>query len=170
MADEIQAMSAINEAMQSLKPDETKRILRWAVDKFGRGEVQVDPIKLGRDKGDHSGDDGKPATGQYERISDLMDAASPNTVVDHVLVASYWFQVLKGQESFTGQEVNSELKDLGHGSKNITDTYNSLITRKPPAARQIQKSGTTRQARKRYRLTEVGVRAVEKMLRGDKDD
>ena len=42
-----------------------------------------------------------------------MDAANPMTVVDHVLVGSYWFQVVKGQESFTGQEVNSELRTSG---------------------------------------------------------
>ena len=82
-------------------------------------------------------------------------------------MASYWFQVIKGQENFTSQEVNSELKDLGHGSKNITDSYTSLMDRKPPAVRQVQKAGSTRQARKRYRLTEVGIRSAERMLRGE---
>jgi hypothetical protein len=166
MAGEIDAMKAIDTAMESLEPDETKRVLRWAVDKFGASEVNLDvgpPRGLRRTPSDGQ----QPA---FERISDLMDAALPNSIVDHVLVASYWFQVIQGRENFTGQEVNSELKDLGHPASNITDSYTTLMKRKPPAVRQVQKTGSTRQARKLYRLTNEGVRAVERMLRGDHED
>jgi hypothetical protein len=100
----------------------------------------------------------------FERISDLVDAANPSSGLDYVLLGSYWFQEVQGGESFTGQQVNSALKDLGHGSANITTSYNSLKSRKPPLARQIQKSGTSKQARKQYRLTTEGIRAVERML------
>jgi hypothetical protein len=160
---EIDAMKVIDTAMGSLEPDETKRVLRWAVDKFGKNEVTIDPASTSQ-AGTAGGGAG------FERISDLMDAAQPQTIVDHVLVASYWFQVLQGRENFTGQEVNSELKDLGHHSANITDSYTTLIRRKPPAVRQVQKTGSSRQARKLYRLTNEGVRAVERMLKGANGD
>jgi hypothetical protein len=166
---EIEAMGAIDKAMGGLQADEQKRVLRWAIDKFGGGEVALSGEGGGGQRAPSSGtvsEDGRgPAA--YERISDLMDAAHPTTTVDHVLVASYWFQAIRGQENFTGQAVNSELKDLGQGSKNITDAYTSLMQRRPPAVRQVQKSGSTRQARKRYRLTEVGIRSVERMIRGE---
>lgn len=166
---EIEAMGAIDKAMRGLQADEQKRVLRWAIDKFGGGEVALPGEGRGGHGASSSGtgsEDGRvPAA--YERISDLMDDAHPTTTVDHVLVASYWFQVVRGQENFTGQAVNSELKDLGQGSKNITDAYTSLMQRRPPAVRQVQKSGSTRQARKRYRLTEVGIRSVERMIRGE---
>ena len=162
MASEIEVMGTIDKAMSGLSTDEAKRVLRWAVDKFGD-----DGIGLKDDGVDRRQDRVRET---YERISDLMDAASPATIVDHVLVASYWFQAIKGQENFTGQEVNSELKDLGHPSSNITDSYNTLISRKPPAVRQVQKTGASRQARKKYRLTEVGIREVERMLRGQPTD
>ncbi len=158
MAGEIDAMKAIDNALGSLDPDESKRVLRWAVDKFGQGALSVGPERPTR-----SG--GPPQA--FERISDLMDAALPQTVVDHVLVASYWFQAVQGRENFTGQEVNSELKDLGHPASNITDSYNTLIKRKPSAVRQVQKSGSSKQARKLYRLTNEGVRTVDRMLRGE---
>ena len=167
---EIEAMSAIDTAVGALEPDEQKRVLRWAVDKFGGGEVKLGTPGTGlgsAGSSNGSGESNGNGSGAYARIADLMDAASPDTIVDHVLVASYWFQVVKGQESFTGQEVNSELKDLGHGASNITDSYNSLINRRPPAVRQVQKTGTTKQARKRYRLTEVGIRAVNRMIGGE---
>jgi hypothetical protein len=170
MGDEIKAMGAINAAMEDLEPEETKRVLRWAADKYGGGEVGIQPGTGGEGRAEADSRERERGGAAYERISDLMDAASPISIVDHVLVGSYWFQVVNGQDGFTGQEVNAELKDLGHGSKNITDAYTSLMGRKPPAARQVQKSGTTRQARKKYRLTEVGVRAVERMLRGETEE
>src|SRR5581483_2897913 len=112
------------------------------------------------------GPEGETDSSEYGRISDLMDAATPQTTADHVLVASYWFQVIQGKEDFTSQEVNAELKDLGQASKNITDSFSTLMKRKPPAVRQVQKTGSTRQARKKYRLTEPGIRTVQRMLRG----
>ena len=102
----------------------------------------------------------------FDRISDLMDAANPASGVDYVLLGSYWFQVVQEAESFTGHQVNSALKDLGHGSSNITTAYNNLKSRKPPLARQIQKSGTSKQARKQYRLTAEGIKVVDRMLAG----
>ena len=168
---EIEAMSGIDQALGALAPDEQKRVLRWAIDKFGGGEVTL--AGAGRGSAGSSGatePNGNGGTGSFARIVDLMDAASPTSIVDHVLVASYWFQVVQGQETFTGQEVNSELKDLGHPSSNITDSYNSLIRRKPPSVRQVQKSGSSRQARKRYRLTEVGIRSVNRMISGESSE
>lgn len=161
MAGEIDAMKVIDSAMGSLDPEESKRVLRWAVDKFGQSAVTLEPERSAQRGAD-------PVA--FERISDLMDAALPRSIVDHVLVASYWFQVVQGRENFTGQEVNAALKDLGHPSANITDSYNSLIKRKPPAVRQVQKSGSSKQARKLYRLTNEGVREVARMLRDQHED
>jgi hypothetical protein len=166
MGDEIKAMSAINDAMEGLEEEEARRVLSWAVDKFGGGEP-VTRSALGNRAGAGNGQrhDANPAG--YQRISDLMDAASPDSIVEWVLVGTYWHQIVRGDESVTGQQVNTDLKDLGHGSKNITDSYNSLISRKPPLVRQVEKSGRSKQARKKYRLTNEGIRAVERMLSGE---
>jgi hypothetical protein len=162
---EIEAMSAIDEALAGIGEDQQKRVLRWAVDKFGGGTITVGDERRSVQTGNGGGDAG--GSGEYARISDLMDATSPTTIVDHVLVGSYWFQVVLGKDDFTGQEVNSELKDLGQASKNITESFTSLMKRKPPLARQVQKSGTSQQGRKKYRLTEPGIRAVQRMIRGE---
>lgn len=166
---EIEAMGAIDKALGALDAEEQKRVLRWATDKFGGGQVKLTASGTGRMSGADAGN-GRPVAGnatEYARISDLMDAANPATTVDHVLAASYWFQVVQGNDDFTSQEVNAELKDLGQASKNITDSFSTLMKRKPPAVRQVQKTGSTRQARKKYRLTEPGIRAVEAMIKSE---
>ncbi len=162
---EIEAMGSIDKALTALEPEEQKRVLRWAVDKFAAGASKVGDGASGSVT--NNATEGNEGSGEYSRISDLMDAAVPTTTADHVLVASYWFQIVQGQEDFTSQAVNGELKDLGQESKNITDSFNTLMKRKPPAVRQVQKTGSTRQARKKYRLTEPGIRTVQRMLRGE---
>jgi hypothetical protein len=169
---EIEAMGAIDKALGGLEPDEQKRVLRWAIDKFGGVEVALGTAGgEGRSvAGSGNGSEEVGGTTEYARIVDLMDAAAPTSTADHVLVASYWFQVVQGKDDFTSQEVNAELKDLGQASKNITDSFSTLMKRKPPAVRQVQKSGSTRQARKKYRVTEPGIRAVQEMLKGRPGD
>jgi hypothetical protein len=165
---EITAMGTIDKALGGLDEEAQKRVLRWAIDKFGGGEVKLGSGRRAAGSGNGSEDETNPS--EYARISDLMDVAGPTSTADHVLVASYWFQVIQGKDDFTSQEVNAELKDLGQASKNITDSFSTLMKRKPPAVRQVQKTGSTRQARKKYRLTEPGIRAVQKMLKGETSD
>ena len=83
-----------------------------------------------------------------------MDAASPATVVGQR--AGRLVLVPGGEGPGELHWPGGQLGAQGSRARrsNITDSYNSLIKRRPPAVRQVQKSGTTKQARKRYRLTE----------------
>lgn len=161
VGNEIAAMGQLDTALGELDDDERARVLAWAVSKFGGGTVKL-PTGLDARADDPLIHDASSKA--FERVSDLVDAANPSSGLDYVLLGSYWFQQIQGAESFTGQQVNTMLKDLGHGAANITSAYDSLKGRKPPLARQIQKKGTSKQARKQYRLTAEGVRAVERML------
>lgn len=163
-------MGQLDTALDGLDEDERARVLAWAVAKFGGGTVKLPTGGggSGGGGGDEGLDDATPK--KFERVSDLVDSANPSSGLDYVLLGSYWFQEVQGEESFTGQQVNSMLKDLGHGAANITSAYDSLKDRKPPLARQTQKRGTSKQARKQYRLTTEGVRAVERMLKRENGD
>lgn len=165
LASEIEAMSQIEKALAGLEPDEVQRVVVWMVDYANKrlGAEVARPSGTRRGPGGAARDGDQPSH-SYERIGDLIDAAEPSSGVEYALVATYWFQELQGNENVTGQQVNDQLKDLGHGIPNITDAFNSLQGRRPAFARQVEKSGTSRQARKRYRLTQAGVRRVEQML------
>jgi hypothetical protein len=55
---------------------------------------------------------------------------------------------------------------MGHGIGNITDAFNAAKEQKPALVMQTQKSGASKQARKRYKLTLMGIRRVESRLNG----
>lgn len=167
-------MATLDHALTGLSEDEVRRVLQWSLDKFG-GQLAVRPSTMAPSSDGaaptttpNAGvvDDAATVQHDYERLSDLWDAASPARPTDHVLVASYWFQVVQGQDHITGQQVNTELKNHGHGAANITEAFSALIRSNPALARQIEKSGRSKQARKKYRLTTAGVRRVEQMIAG----
>ena len=162
---EIAAMSVIAKALDGFTADEApirERILQWACSRYA-----VSPAKPGAEKG-------KQETGARTRdeqplgsesFPDLYHAADPQTDIDRALVAGYFLG--RGQErvEFTGMDANKELKNLGHPVGNITDALQALIDRRPALVMQTAKSGSSRQARKKYKLTQAGVTAVAEMAK-----
>jgi hypothetical protein len=74
-------------------------------------------------------------------------------------------QVCQNAETFDGFTANKELKQLGKGMANITIAIDALRNEKPDArALQVGKSGKSQQARKTYKLTVAGIKAVEAMI------
>ncbi len=95
---------------------------------------------------------------------DLFDKASPATNVDRALVAGYWQQCCMKQASWTGQQANNLLKDVGQPVANITTATNNAQKQRPALIRQISKTGKAQQGRKTYKLTTAGVARVRGML------
>lgn len=157
-------MGAVLNALDDLEPDVQTRVIGWAAQRYG---VKVSGSKraAGRVALGVEDDEEEGAQPQLKHFTDALDAApSATTEADRALVGGYWFQVIQGKETFTSFEVNNELKNAGHGSKNITDAFTTLQQRKPAHVRQVAKAGRTRQARKTYKLTVAGIRAVETMM------
>jgi hypothetical protein len=147
---EVDAMAVVTRTLGGLTPEAAGRVVSWAAARFGSARsATTDPSS---------------EAGAYSDIADVYHSADPKTQRDKVLVVGYWFQVLKGQTDLDAQQMNNELKQLGHGIGNVTMALEDLIEHKPQLAIQTKKAGTTRQARKRYRLTGEGIRTVKSML------
>lgn len=163
---EITAMAAIAAALGPFRDDEhaiVERILRWACDRYDVTDID-ERAGDGRQVG-NGGGDAQARADSNEHVADLVDKFAPTSAGERALVVGYWLQVSKQQREFTGYEVNACLKDLGHRVGNITDALASLTARTPSLVIQTRKHGTTRQARKKYKLTGEGVRAVQERLR-----
>lgn len=154
---ELTAMTALADALNGLEDDARARVLRWAADRFG--------VTLGKPaRGLNRDDTGEE--GEWEDLASLFIAANPSTDAEKVLVGGYWFQVVEGFSDLEGGTINTELKHLGHGVSNITRAFDDLKSRKPALAIQTQKSGKSKQARKKYKITNEGIKHVKKMLSG----
>ena len=158
MDPEIKAMADVTTALDGLEPDAMRRVLSWANQRF-----QVKPVytSLASEPTQTPAPDlSLPSYGEFH---ELFDAANPSTSVEKVLVTAYWFQINQKNEDLDSMELNRALKNLGHPSTNITRDLDALINRTPRMVMQVSK-GPTKSARKRYKLTREGLRAVERMV------
>jgi len=158
-ASEIDVLAVCATKLSALPRESAHRALSYLNDMFGYAA---------RSERSESGGDSSPRPGRAsERFADfaeLFDAANPTDGLDRVLIGAYWHQVIQGSDDFESQSVNTDLKNLGHPSTNITRDLDNLMNRVPRPVMQVRKSGPSQQARKRYKLTREGVRAAEEMI------
>lgn len=169
--EEFNAMRDVFQALKALPDDEARtRVLGYAASRLGLalGTSAAAKLKSGTPDEDAGEDTDAasvvPQPTSYSSFAELFDAAHPQSNADRALVAGYWLQVCQGAESFSGLAVNTELKHLGEAVANITNALESLKTQKPALALQLKKSGKSQQARKSYKITVAGVKAVEAII------
>ncbi|MGC2224568.1 MAG: hypothetical protein WA624_20550 [Methylocella sp.] len=165
--DEIKAMQKLAEALEPLDEPARQRALQWAISRYRAARASSLTDLPNHANAESSGE----SSGQsaFATFADLFEATSPKTESEKALVAGYWAQVCENQTSFAAQILNSMLKDLGHGVGNITEALTALKSDKPASVLQLKKSGTSRQARKTYKLSQEGIRRVQAMLRARTD-
>jgi hypothetical protein len=151
-ATEVEALGRVVQALDGLDASAIQRVLEWTWKRF-----------VGAGLPDAGAGRAVPST-EHADLADLYVAAHPATDPDKVLVVAYWHQVSAGKENLDAQTINSDLKNLGHGVGNVTRACSALIGEKPQLMIQVKKAGSTRQARKQYRLTAAGVQRVRDKL------
>jgi hypothetical protein len=161
----LEAMKAIATALKNLDDDAVARIVRWQIDQYA---VDVSGVGRIRRSGPQESSESvhEVAATVFETAAELMAAANPRTDTEKVLVTGYWFQVIQNQSDLESQAINTELKHQGHGIKNVTTAFSGLINQKPQLVIQLRKAGTSKQARKKYKLTNEGIKKVQRMIAG----
>ena len=163
---ELKAMGQLENALRDLQEDERARVLQWAASRF---KFAPTPALNGRHAAadESAGARLDKQTGEYEDLATFYDAAAPSTDADRALVAAYWYQMHESVVDIEAQAINTSLKNLGHGIGNITRAFDSLKGSKPALLVQTRKDGSTKQARKKFKVTAEGRKAVERMLKGE---
>jgi hypothetical protein len=162
--DEVDAMRAVAKAVGSLAPDERGRVLRWAAERFA---VSLPP---GAGRRQANSEERRNQDEVPEDAGDFYSRAAPQSEPERALVVAYWVQEVRGDGEFEAQTVNTQLKHLGHGVSNITRALDDLKARKPQLVIQIQKSGKSKQARKRYKVTAAGKTEVQRLFSGEQEE
>lgn len=168
---EFAAMQAVYKALEPLDDDARKRVVEYVSARLEIATPAHVAPTIVQPTGDEEFDEtaldteetGAPKFGSF---AELYDSAQPKNNGEKALVAGYWLQVCQAADSFDGFSANKELKHLGHGIPNITNAIDALKGQKPALVLQLKKSGKSRQARKTYKVTNAGVKAVEAMIHG----
>lgn len=160
---EITAMSAVVSALEGLEEAQVARVLNWAQQRYTVAQPSVaGPPKSEEVVPDDVEESSSPSG--FAEFHDLFEAASPDTGLDRALVAAYWLQEVKGQDTFGSGRLNRELKHLGYQASNINRDLGRLMKRSPKPVMKVRKEGSAKQSRIRYKLTSSGVGAVSQML------
>jgi len=163
MTDEIEALRAMSDILDGLSPDAVARVLKWAADKH-KVSIAGASTAPGRIPSADTVARDKPLASD---LPEYFNDAQPRTSPEKALVVAAWLQAVQGSSDFDSGSVNRELKNLGHPSTNITRDFDDLIGRKPKMVVQTRKSGSSKQARKLYRVTHEGLVEVARM-RGER--
>jgi hypothetical protein len=179
-SNEIRAMGAIEDALTPLDEDARARVLRWANERYkvvfsqrqggggaGANDTSRQEHELDGELGGDLAGAEKPRTGpiaKYETFAEFYATVSPNTDADRVLVASYWFTERERWTDLQSRPLNQQLRDLGHAVSHMPSAFETLTLRRPQPVVQLRKTGKTKQAIVRYKLTAEGKAVVERML------
>ena len=161
---EIKGMTAIVEVLAQVDAEARVRMITWIAQRYGVA------IRAGTPRPLIGGNQIVEDSKQFDSISSLFALAAPQTESDLALVGGYWFQSVQGESDFGSQQVNDELKNLGHRLANVTRAFDFLKQTKPALVLQVQKSGKAKQARKRYKLTQPGIKKVEELILAGQSD
>jgi hypothetical protein len=100
----------------------------------------------------------------FGSVADAFAVAHPKNTADKALVVAAYLQASKGGVDVSGREINRELTQIGHGVHNITRAVEPLIKKKPQFLIQTRKEGKTKQAQKKYRVTNEGFTFVKRLI------
>jgi len=152
---EITAMGEISRAMDKVPEDARARVLNWILQRYGsKREGSLNTVSIPTNE----------SSPEFSDFASLFHAADPKGQTEAALVAGYWLQVSNNQNEWDSLSANSELKNLGQPMANITETLTRLMKSNPRLVMQTAKSGSAKQARKKYKLTVQGIKKVQAML------
>lgn len=158
---ELRAMITVYEALQGLDNDAKVRVIDWVLSKFElRNSKGFFPVEQ------ESGLPGTEKKGlmDFGTVADLFAVANPKNTADKAIVVAAYLQISKGGADISGREINKELTQMGHGVQNITRAVEPLIRKKPQLLIQTRKEGKTKQAQKKYRVTNEGFAFVKSLV------
>ena len=164
---EFKAIQTVHEALAPLDDEARTRVLTYIASLLHIDGSAVGSQAASAGEEEAHGEAADEATKQapvYGSFAELYAAANPKSNGEKALVAGYWLEVSQGAENFAAAAAQKELTHLGHKIANITDAIDSMKSQKPMLMLQVKKSGSSRQARKLYKVSHEGRKRVEEMV------
>ncbi len=180
---EINAMSQVFQAFKDLDNGQRKRIVDWVTARFGLTEADkfmpptnVQMVKVAAPQPEETP---KPAPAaakpappagpkeieDYHMVVDLFADANAKKVMDKIILMAAFVQERLNIKEFTSYELNTRLKRINHVISNITSSINGILDKKPSLMKVVFRSGETQKGRRRFSLTEEGLKYATNLLK-----
>lgn len=159
---ELRAMITVYEALKDLDDEAKVRVIEWVSGKFQLEHARE--FYPENDWGPEGIGYGERGLLDFGSLADAFAVANPKNTADKALVVAAYLQASKGGIDVTGREINKELTQIGHGVHNITRAVEPLIKKRPQFLIQTRKEGKTKQAQKKYRVTNEGFTFVKRLI------
>ena len=166
---ELKAMNDVYDALKNLEDEAKKRVIDWVIGKFSLGQQKRKLAAASEETSEDSGAKRVEFT-SFKSVADLFAKTNLRTDADKVLIMAAYLQETKNVGELAGREINKQLHHLGHGVSNITATITSLMNKKPQLMIQTRKEGKTKQAQKKYKVTDEGFATAKKMIVSTEQD
>lgn len=101
---------------------------------------------------------------KYDSLKEILNASTKKKTGAKMLLAAAYLQEKENLKELTSYVISSRLKKIGEEIKHPSATINNLISRKPPLLFQTGKHGTSVKSRRKFRVTEVGLRIAKKYI------
>ena len=173
---EIEAIVKSYEVIKDLDSASKRRVITWLVNKFDLSGEMPATKGISSVMGKNSALAGpgmvemelpEDLTG-FETAENLYNQIATKTEPEKVLVVAAYLQEKLHLTELGGRRINTELKRMNQGVKNITAAISSLTKKTPPLMSQNKKEGASPQAKKKYHVTEEGIKKVNEALQKGK--
>ena len=174
---EIVAMNKVYNVFRNLDNGKRKRIIHWLIDRFGlmgdkplhelthpiQKQTETKPMKKEKQEKAVKPLE-KRGVKQYDTVLDLFSEAKIKKSTGKILLMAAYLQERHNFKEITTYDINFRLKRIKHGVTNISSLINGILKRKPQLLDEIKKEGQTKHARRKFRVTEEGLKVVKNYL------
>jgi len=183
---EINALSNVFEALKGLNNGQIKRIVDWVTSKFSLDEPEVftspeeaaepfvEPVKKRRGRKPGKAMPGVEASQpvasgikgfmKYDSLNEIFSASTAKKLGAKILLAAAYLQEKENFKELSSYDVSSRLKKIGEEIKNSSVAINGLMSKKPPLLIQTGTLGVGLKSRRKFRVTEEGLRVARKYI------
>ncbi len=180
---EINTLKIISNALKDLNPQERKRIIKWAKDRFGvtrdkppskvlrTGKIKTGSIKAALEfsavqKSKITEEKAqktvtrvrKKKIKDFETVLDLFSTAVPKTSTEKVVLMAAYLQEKQAFQEITPYDISFRLKRINYGVSNTSYVISEILKRKPSLMVEIKTEDQTKSSRKKLRLTRKGLK------------
>jgi hypothetical protein len=101
---------------------------------------------------------------KYDSLEEIFNASTTKRSGEKILLASAYLQEKENFKELSSYDISSRLKKIGEEVKHPSAAINTLISKKPPLLLQTGTHGTSVKSRRKFRVTEEGLKTAKKYI------